>query len=175
MSGKDQIANSSTLQDLSLKIDSSTRAKLYKISVFGASTGRLFSTSQLYTYSEVDDVILDNSTNTICPRVVDNFVCNGEEIDPGWRVYVGLENYQRLFLNERIKSSLDIVTKWTFQFALLSVFFAFSVGLFLSVTLNKEKLKFKRVYRSLYILPYAIPAFVSVLVWKGILLSLIHI
>jgi len=169
LTGKEQIANSSTLQDLSLKINSNTRAKLYKISVFGASTGRLFSTSQLYTYSEVDDAIFDNSTNTICPRVVDNFVCNGEEIDPGWRVYVGLENYQKLFLNERVKSSLNIVTKWTFQFALLSVFFAFSVGLFLSMVLNKEKLKFKRLYRSLYILPYAIPAFVSVLVWKGIL------
>ena len=35
--------------------------------------------------------------------------------------------------------------------------------------LNKDNLKFQRIYRSLFILPYAIPAFVSVLVWKGLL------
>ena len=46
LSGKEQIANSTTLQDLSLIIDKNTRAQLYKISVFGASTGRLSSTSQ---------------------------------------------------------------------------------------------------------------------------------
>ena len=39
LSGKEQIANSSSLQELSLVIDKNTRAQLYKISVFGASTG----------------------------------------------------------------------------------------------------------------------------------------
>jgi ABC-type sugar transport system permease subunit len=152
-----------------LVINKNTRAKLYKISVFGASTGRLSSTSQMYSYDEEQDVLVNNSTGTICPLEIDNFVCDGIEVDPGWRVYVGTENYERLFLNERIRSSLNIVTKWTFQFAILSVIFAFSVGLFLSIILNKEDLKFKRIYRSIFILPYAIPAFVSVLVWKGIL------
>ena len=169
LSGKEQIANSTLLQDLSLVINKNTRAKLYKISVFGASTGRLSSTSQMYSYDEEQDVLVNNSTGRICPLEIDNFVCDGIEVDPGWRVYVGTENYERLFLNERIRSSLNIVTKWTFQFAILSVIFAFSVGLFLSIILNKEDLKFKRIYRSIFILPYAIPAFVSVLVWKGIL------
>ena len=128
LSGKEQIANSTLLQDLSLVINKNTRAKLYKISVFGASTGRLSSTSQMYSYDEEQDVLVNNSTGRICPLEIDNFVCDGIEVDPGWRVYVGTENYERLFLNERIRSSLNIVTKWTFQFAILSVIFAFSVG-----------------------------------------------
>jgi ABC-type sugar transport system permease subunit len=113
--------------------------------------------------------LYDNSTNATCSSDGDNFLCNGESVDPGWRVFVGSENYKKLFSNQRIRGPLELVTKWTFQFATLTVFLAFSVGLLLSITLNKEKLKFKRLYRALYILPYAIPAFVSVLVWKGLL------
>ena len=95
---KEQIANSTTLQELSLVIDKNTRAQLYKISVFGASTGRLTSTSQLYTYDEMNDALFNNATNTLCPVVKDNFECEGKEIEPGWRVYVGGENYSKLFL-----------------------------------------------------------------------------
>ncbi len=169
LSGKEQIANSTTLQELSLVIDQNTRAQLYKISVFGASTGRLTSTSQLYTYDELNDVLINNATNSICPVIKDNFECDGNEIEPGWRVYVGGENYRKLFSSQRIRGPLNIVTKWTFQFALLSVIFSFAVGLLLSVILNKDGLKFQRIYRSVFILPYAIPAFVSALVWKGLL------
>ena len=60
LSGKEQIANSTSLQELSLVIDKNTRAQLYKISVFGASTGRLTSTSQLYTYDEINDALFNN-------------------------------------------------------------------------------------------------------------------
>lgn len=169
LTGKEQIANAEALQDLSLVIDSSTRAKLFKISVFGASTGSLSSTLQLYSYNSENDSLVNNATNTICPSVDDNFECNGEEIDPGWRIYVGGENYEKLFSNQRIRGPLNIVTKWTFQFAILTVILSFFVGLLLSIILNKENLKFQRIYRSLFILPYAIPAFVSVLVWKGLL------
>ena len=169
LSGKEQIANADALQDLSLVIDSKTRAKLFKISVFGASTGSLSSTSQLYTYDSTNDALINNSTNTLCPAVDDNFECDGKEIDPGWRIYVGSENYENLFSNQRIRGPLNIVTKWTFQFAILTVIFSFFVGLLLSMILNKDNLKFQRIYRSLFILPYAIPAFVSVLVWKGLL------
>ena len=39
----------------------------------------------------------------------------------------------------------------------------------LAVTLNNEKVKFQKIYRSIYILPYAIPAFISIIVFKGLL------
>ena len=169
LTGKEQIANSSSLQELSLVIDKNTRAQLYKISVFGASTGRLSSTSQLYKYDDVNDTLINNATNTVCPVVKDNFECEGKEIEPGWRVFVGGENYRKLFSSQRIRGPLNVVAKWTFQFALLSVLLSFAVGLFLSMILNKNGLRFQRIYRAIFILPYAIPAFVSALVWKGLL------
>jgi arabinogalactan oligomer/maltooligosaccharide transport system permease protein len=43
----------------------------------------------------------------------------------------------------------------------------FSVGLLLAIVLN-QKLRFRRFYRSILILPYAIPSFMSILIWGGL-------
>ena len=64
---------------------------------------------------------------------------------------------------------MSTVATWTFQFAFFSVLLAFFVGLFLAVTLNNEKVRFQKVYRSIYIIPYAIPGFISILVFRGLL------
>ena len=45
---------------------------------------------------------------------------------------------------------------------------SFALGLFLAITLDKRA-ALPRVYRSLLILPYAIPGFLSLLVWQGLL------
>jgi len=41
--------------------------------------------------------------------------------------------------------------------------------LLLSLVLNDSRIKFQKIYRSIYLLPYAIPGFVTILVWKGLL------
>ena len=170
LSGKEQIANSSQLQELSLLVDKNTRIQLYNISVFGASSGRLLSAQQKYSYSAETDILYDNVNDSACTLGNrGNFICNGQTIDPGWRINVGAENYQRIIDDERFRGPLKIVTLWTFQFAFFAVFLTFFVGLLLSVSLNKDKLKFQKIYRSIYILPYAIPSFISILVFKGLL------
>src|SRR5439155_11623103 len=58
---------------------------------------------------------------------------------------------------------------WTFAFAFFCVFLSFSLGLFLAIALDKPGLKFKRTYRSLLVIPYAVPGFLSLLVWGGLL------
>ncbi len=63
LSGKEQIANSSQLQELALLVDKNTRIKLYNISVFGASSGRLSSSQQKYSYDVDTDTLFDNSKN----------------------------------------------------------------------------------------------------------------
>ena len=164
------IANSSTLQDLSLLVDKNTRIKLYNISVFGASSGRIFSSQQKYTYDKDSEILYDNRNNVAC-TLGDrgNFICGGESVDPGWRINVGTENYQRIVDDQRFRGPLSTVAKWTFQFAFFSVVLAFIVGLLLAITLNNEKVRFQKLYRSIYIIPYAIPAFISILVFRGLL------
>ena len=57
---------------------------------------------------------------------------------------------------------------WTVTFALLSVFFGFALGLLLASVLQWPHLRGKAVYRILLILPYAVPAFISILVFRGL-------
>ena len=147
-----------------------TRIKLYNISVFGASSGRIFSSQQKYTYDKDSEILYDNRKNVAC-TLGDrgNFICGGESVDPGWRINVGTENYQRIVDDQRFRGPLSTVAKWTFQFAFFSVVLAFIVGLLLAITLNNEKVRFQKLYRSIYIIPYAIPAFISILVFRGLL------
>ena len=58
---------------------------------------------------------------------------------------------------------------WTVVYAGLSVLLTFALGLFLAIVLNKNGLYLRGMQRSLLIIPYAIPAFLSVLVWGGLL------
>jgi arabinogalactan oligomer/maltooligosaccharide transport system permease protein len=94
---------------------------------------------------------------------------NGEEIEPGWKSYIGTRNFGRIIHSELIRAPFLKVFIWTFFFAVSVVFLSFALGLLLAITLNKPGLGFQRTYRSLLIIPFAVPAFLSLLVWQGLL------
>ena len=94
---------------------------------------------------------------------------DGTEILPGWKVAVGVDNFVRAVTDERLAKPLIYVTVWTFAFAFLTVALTFAIGLFLAITFNHKRMRGKKVYRSLLILPYAIPSFLSALVWAGMM------
>ena len=58
---------------------------------------------------------------------------------------------------------------WTVIWALGSVLGQFIMGLALALILNQKNLTGVKIYRTLFIIPWAIPAFISVLMWGGIL------
>jgi len=58
---------------------------------------------------------------------------------------------------------------WTFFFAACCVLFSFAIGLFLAIALDKKGMRFQRTYRSILVIPWAIPGFLSLLVWQGLL------
>ncbi|MEL7080761.1 MAG: maltose ABC transporter permease MalF, partial [Pseudomonadota bacterium] len=92
----------------------------------------------------------------------------GNQIPPGWRVTIGLDNFKRIFQSEGIREPMVRVFLWTFFFAFASVVLTFAVGLTLAVILQWPHLRYKAAYRILLILPYAVPAFISILVFKGL-------
>jgi arabinogalactan oligomer/maltooligosaccharide transport system permease protein len=49
------------------------------------------------------------------------------------------------------------------------VLISFAIGLFIAKVLDKPKLRMKRFYRSMLVVPYAVPGFLSLLVFKGLL------
>jgi ABC-type sugar transport system permease subunit len=88
---------------------------------------------------------------------------------PGWRTVVGFENYTALFTNERIRQPFIGVFLWNMVFAVGTVAINFILGLALANALQNDRLRGRAIYRSLLILPYAVPAFLSTLIWRGLL------
>jgi ABC-type sugar transport system permease subunit len=58
---------------------------------------------------------------------------------------------------------------WTFIWAFMSVLETFVLGLILALNMNSPNIPFQRILRVLLILPYAIPPFITVKVWVGLL------
>ncbi|APF40643.1 ABC transporter permease subunit [Neomicrococcus aestuarii] len=94
---------------------------------------------------------------------------DGQQLSTGWKIDVGFLNFQRAFTDPNLSGPLWQVTLWTFAFAFFSVLTTFALGLFLAIAFNRADLRGKRIYRVLMILPYAFPAFLSGLVWSGLL------
>jgi maltose/maltodextrin transport system permease protein len=93
---------------------------------------------------------------------------SGTRVLPGFRTYVGLDNYTRAFTDEKFRGPFFRVFIWTIVFAGLTVLFCTSLGLLLAELLSWEGLRFAGLYRVLLFLPYAVPAFISILVFKGL-------
>jgi maltose/maltodextrin transport system permease protein len=92
----------------------------------------------------------------------------GERVSPGFRVGIGWANYSRMLLDADFRGPFVAIFIWTVAFAALTVLFAGSLGMGLAVLLNWEALRGRTVYRTLLFLPYAVPGFISILVFKGL-------
>jgi arabinogalactan oligomer/maltooligosaccharide transport system permease protein len=133
------------------------------------------STAYVYTPKLKYDAAADTFTDTATGVVYSDSgrgtfaAADGTELSTGWKINVGLQNFQRAFTDPNLQGPLLQVVLWTFAFAILSVATTFALGLFLAIAFNRADLRGKRIYRVLMILPYAFPAFLSGLVWSGLL------
>jgi len=84
-----------------------------------------------------------------------------------WGEDIGLQNYERLFTDPQISGPFISIFVWTVVFATVVVGSSYLVGLVIAVSLNEPRLRFQRFFRSIIILPYAIPGFILLLVWSG--------
>nr|WP_295784866.1 maltose ABC transporter permease MalF [Rhodoferax sp.] len=92
----------------------------------------------------------------------------GDRLQPGFKVGVGFANYARLFGDADMRGPFGSIFVWTVAFAGLTVLFATAIGMTLAVLLNWEALNYRTLYRTLLFLPYAVPGFISILVFKGL-------
>lgn len=123
---------------------------------------------QRYVYDPDTDTMLDIREDVVYSPVRGTFTAaNGDTLSPGYWVVVGADNFRRLFASPALSGPFLRVFIWTFLFSLLSVAFAFGIGLFFSLVFDHPKLPAKKTIRSLLIIPYALPAFISVNVWRS--------
>ncbi|MGN0013169.1 MAG: carbohydrate ABC transporter permease [Candidatus Bruticola sp.] len=82
--------------------------------------------------------------------------------------FVGLRNFMKIISGPETATFMRVFL-WTLVWAGGSVIFSQAIGIFLAILLNKPDLKGSSFYRTLFIVPWAIPAFISVLMWQGLL------
>jgi arabinogalactan oligomer/maltooligosaccharide transport system permease protein len=92
-----------------------------------------------------------------------------DELIPGWKETIGLTNFTRIFTDPDITGPFMRVFVWTFAYAILTVLLTFAFGLGLAIVMNRPGMRGQRIYRSMIIIPYAVPAFLSILVWAALL------
>ncbi|MBE6474573.1 MAG: sugar ABC transporter permease [Actinomyces succiniciruminis] len=84
--------------------------------------------------------------------------------------WVGLENFRRLFGGNAIwTGALARVFIWTIVWALLATTTCYVGGMIMAVVLQNSNLRITPLFRAIFILPYAIPGVVSLLVWRNLL------
>lgn len=81
--------------------------------------------------------------------------------------WVGLEQFIRLFSMESWRSTFIGVFSWTVIWALLSTVMVVFAGLFVAVVISQKEVKFKKLWRNIFILPWAVPAFVTILIFRN--------
>ncbi|WP_243294370.1 maltose ABC transporter permease MalF [Geothrix mesophila] len=93
---------------------------------------------------------------------------DGEQVTPGFQVDIGWKNYVQIFTDTSLREPLWRIFIWTIVFSTLTVVFCTTLGMVLAVLLSWENLRFRGLYRLLLFLPYAVPGFISILVFKGL-------
>ena len=78
-----------------------------------------------------------------------------------WQI-TGLSNYTAVLRESTFWYFLFKTILWT----VVNVFFHVTIGIFLALILNKS-LKGKSIFRTLLILPWAVPQYITALTWRG--------
>jgi len=140
----------------------------YFIALEGLETGIV--SQQILKYEATNDQFVNLVDGTLYKdNGRGNYASANDEstiLEPGWRAPIWFENYSKIFTDPRVREPLVRVFLWTITFALLTVITTFALGLLLALALNKP-IRGRRIYRSILVLPYAMPSVMSILIWGG--------
>ncbi|WP_242965322.1 carbohydrate ABC transporter permease [Petroclostridium xylanilyticum] len=81
--------------------------------------------------------------------------------------WVGFENFINLFKLPSLSRTFFGVALWTVTWAVLATVTTFFVGLFFAVLINSNGIVLKKFWRTIYILPWAVPGFISILIMRN--------
>jgi maltose/maltodextrin transport system permease protein len=177
-----QLADGSTVPGKPLELAQVTREKLYmpmRGRQFLLPDGTLIGLEGLQKFASRErlwktnpDGSLTNARDgsTVHPDFKQGCFVNqrGEKVGVGFRTFAGLENYTQIVTDSRIQGPFLRIFLWTVLFSGLSVLATFALGMFLAVMLEWKELRFRKGYRTLLILPYAVPSLLSILIFKGL-------
>nr|WP_297357086.1 maltose ABC transporter permease MalF [uncultured Caldimonas sp.] len=160
---KELIRLQPALKALTVELPDGTSVRMTGLRQFGP-------VQKLYKQDEQGRLVNQQTGEVLTANFETGFYerANGEGVPPGFQVNIGLEHFKRVFTDEAFRQPFVRIFAWTVIFAALTVFFAASLGMLLAVLMSWESLRFKNVYQTLLFLPYAVPGFISILVFRGL-------
>ena len=81
--------------------------------------------------------------------------------------WVGVKNFVDIFTLPMWRDTFVSVFSWTVIWTFVATTLQVALGIFLAILVNQPSIKGKAVIRTIFILPWAVPAFVSILVFAG--------
>jgi ABC-type sugar transport system permease subunit len=122
----------------------------------------------LYSYNSAEDTFTDNREGEVYRSVLGTYTSqSGKTLAPGYFTSIGWKNYTRFLSNKGYLKPIFSILVWNITFSLFSVLISFGLGMMIALLF--EDLKYRRLIRTLLIVPYPIPVLVSIMVWKGLL------
>ncbi|MFD0621080.1 ABC transporter permease subunit [Paenibacillus sp. GCM10027629] len=83
--------------------------------------------------------------------------------------WIGYASFYDLFTQEAWRSTFVGIAVWNIIWATVSTISVFLSGLILAMMVNHPRVKFKKFWRTAFILPWAVPQFISILVFRVLL------
>ena len=81
--------------------------------------------------------------------------------------WVGLRTFTNIFTIKLWRNTFFDVLQWTVVWTVVATTLQCSVGILLAILVNQKDLRFKPLIRTIFILPWAVPGFVTILVFAG--------
>ena len=153
----------SSLKKLTVVLPDNRELVMTSLREFGAMV-------PLFTEGE-NGALVNNQTGSVAkPDFETGYYrdADGKRMTPGFTIYIGWDNFTKVLTDPGIQGPFLKIFTWTLIFAALTVVFTLVVGLLLACLVQWEPLKESGVYRVLLILPYAVPAFISILIFRGL-------
>lgn len=150
-----------------------------KLVSFHLPNGQLVSVIGLHQYGAVDKLYKENADGALTNQQTHSVLkanmktgyfetASGERLTPGFTTRVGWAQYAKIFSDASFSEPFFRIFLWTVTFAGLTVLFAFSVGIVLAVLMNWDALRLRPFYQTMFFIPYTVPAFISILIFKGL-------
>lgn len=84
--------------------------------------------------------------------------------------WVGFENFKNIFWDDPVQSQTFVgIFKWTIVWAFFATFSNYVLGMILALMINKKGIRFKKFWRTIFIVTIAVPQFVSLLLMSRLL------
>ena len=83
--------------------------------------------------------------------------------------FVGLDNYLRVIISGLPVTNYDFwrILSFNLFWTLINVFLHVAIGILVAMALNTRQLPGKRIYRSLFVIPWALPSLISGMMWAN--------